>query len=82
MLEAFQLVLRKNQDYNAKVDRSSYFPMGLASYAQMIHVKSQRLVSLAASGGAPNFESVRDTALDLINYATFLAEAVDSGEIK
>ena len=85
--EAQMLVLKKSQDYNngAKLtDRTSanardvYFPFGLQSYAHMIHTKSLRLVSLANqkrdSGTIANFESVRDTTLDLINYASFLAE--------
>ena len=88
------LVLKKSADYNrlgmadrpsnaeeaaAFADRDAYFPFGLASYVQMLHVKTQRLVSLTAKAaqGAPNFEGVRDTALDLINYASFLVERTD-----
>ena len=84
------LVLRKSADYNkneltgdAAGDDSSlrdvYFPLGHASYAQMIHVKSQRVLTLvdAELKGRPvNFEGLEDTSLDLINYASFLAERV------
>lgn len=78
MMEAAALCQRKAEDYNGgTVSRDAYFPFGLVSYSQMIHTKSLRLVSLAQQGGAANFESARDTALDLINYATFLAEWLD-----
>lgn len=83
--EAQLLCLRKSQDYNQtggnagtfNASRDDYFPFGLSSYAQMIHTKSQRLISLAKKGKASNFESAMDTALDLINYASFLADWLD-----
>lgn len=84
--QAQLLVLRKSADYNhgkdpATVDRDVYFPFGAMSYAQMIHTKAQRLNSLvlkaADSGGAPNFESIRDTLLDVINYSSFWIERLD-----
>jgi hypothetical protein len=84
LAEAALLCARKSQDYNRgaanegdihSVDRDLYFPLGLASFAQMLHTKSQRLLSLAQNPDAPvAFESARDTCLDLINYAGFCAE--------
>jgi len=84
LAEAALLCIRKSQDYNQTsgttdphmIDRSSYFPFGTASYAQMIHTKAQRFNSLALKemrGQDANFEGLRDTALDLINYAGFFA---------
>jgi hypothetical protein len=84
--EAVLLCVRKSADYNQgmghddmhRVDRSAYFPFGAASYAQMIHTKSQRfnsLVKKSLAGDKPNFEGLRDTALDLVNYAGFYAAA-------
>jgi hypothetical protein len=70
--EAGLLAYRKGKDYNASVKRTDYFPMGLASYAQMLHVKSMRLVSLATAHKDPVNEKVRDTGLDIISYASFL----------
>lgn len=82
LIEAAALAAKKGQDYNDGVPRSAYFPLGLASYAQELHKKSLRLVSLAKRPGSrPRNESVRDTALDMINYACFLAEAIDKGEV-
>jgi hypothetical protein len=48
----------------------------------MIHTKSQRLNSLAVSDrqNNPNFESVKDTSLDMINYCSFLADYLEEQE--
>jgi hypothetical protein len=68
------LALRKAADYNAGQARDSYFPLGLASYAAMIHVKSQRLLSFARSPREALNEPVMDTLHDMINYASFAAD--------
>lgn len=86
LAEAALLCIRKSQDYNNdqrgvdphNVDRSSYFPFGTLSYAQMLHTKAQRFNSLASKqllGEAANYEGLRDTALDVINYAGFFIAA-------
>ena len=84
-IDAVELCIKKSQDYNNGQDkpasRKEYFPFGLLSYAQMLHTKTQRLNSLAQQTKAPNHESIRDTLIDLINYAGFAAEAIDKGEI-
>lgn len=68
----------KGNMYNrGQVQRDDYFPFGHASYTQMVYLKALRLVSLvevAALGKKINFDSVEDTVLDLLNYATFYAE--------
>lgn len=83
--EVTEIAIKKSQDYNngngQPISRANYFPFGLLSYAQMLHTKSQRLNSLAQQDKSPNNESVRDTLLDMINYATFAVEAIDKGEI-
>lgn len=82
LAEAALLCIRKSQDYNQgaadldphKVDRIPYFPFGAVSYAQMIHTKAMRFNSLVLKemrGQGSNFEGLRDTALDIINYAGF-----------
>lgn len=79
LAKAALLSIKKSEDYSngkgadpAKIDRSNYFPFGAISYAQMIHVKSQRFVTLAPKPeGSAVYEGLRDTALDLINYAGF-----------
>jgi hypothetical protein len=81
LAEAGLLAMGKGEDYNKHQDpreaRDAYFPLGLPSYAQMIHVKSQRLLAFCDAerkGRKANFEGVRDTALDVINYGSFLAD--------
>ncbi len=92
LAQAALLCVLKSADYNQgmghldmhTVDRSSYFPFGAASYAQMLHTKSQRFNSLVLkqlSGGQPNFEGLRDTALDMINYAGFFVAAHEDGKL-
>jgi hypothetical protein len=39
-----------------------------------MHQKMTRLRSLLAADGDTNFESIDDTARDLINYASFFVE--------
>lgn len=81
--EAQLLCIRKADDYRNGAGHKSdagldvYFPFGLVSYVQMLHTKTQRLISLTRKEGSTNFESVTDTALDLINYASFLADWLD-----
>ena len=44
------LYLKKSADYNSDSKHyalSNYFPFGTASYAQMIHTKSMRILSVA-----------------------------------
>jgi hypothetical protein len=74
------LCIKKSEDYNHgqsdphTIDRTGYFPFGTISYAQMLHTKTERFVSLTRKemdGSASNFEGLNDTALDIINYAGF-----------
>lgn len=67
---AMLLTVKKHEDYNNSIKLVEYFPFGHKSYVQMLHVKLMRLRSLAENA-EPNFESVEDTVLDLINYAVF-----------
>lgn len=68
---AIATVIKKSEDYRAgAVTLGQYFPFGDKSYIQMLHVKTLRLVSLA-DNPKPNFESVEDTVLDMINYGVF-----------
>lgn len=73
------LVLKKSEDYNGTAHpgeaRDAYFPFGTVSYAQMLFTKALRFVSLARKEGKdPNFEGLEDTALDIINYASFFID--------
>lgn len=76
-----EVVEKKHEDYNGETHTlESYFPFGLKSYVQMLHVKTQRLVQLANSEQEPNFESIVDTVKDLINYSVFTLAHLDTWE--
>jgi hypothetical protein len=75
--EGALLAAEKSKDYNGDRSRDEYFPFGALSYAQMLHVKTLRVVSLARkqlAGGVPTFEGIADSILDLMNYAAFGVE--------
>lgn len=79
LLEAAELQERKGQDYNGiatSVQQSDYYPRGAWSILDIVNAKYLRMVSVLETmqqGGKANFESVEDSAIDLINYASFLA---------
>ena len=86
--KAVLLCVKKSLDYNPEqtdihtIDRTSYFPFGTPSYAQMISTKSQRFVALThklLANQDTNFEGLDDTALDIINYAGFYLAWVEGG---
>lgn len=82
--EVAELRRRKGQDYNAGPTLQDYFPFGHTSHAQMLHVKNLRVLGLLAAmqqGRQPNFEGLLDTLKDLINYASFYAEAIIDGSL-
>ena len=75
--ECLELRQRKAKDYMAgNKSMADYYPFGSKSYLTMLNTKMQRLFALEASadlGNIPNFESMSDTLVDLINYASFFA---------
>jgi hypothetical protein len=83
LADAALLCVLKSQDYNQGMghenihttDRTQYFPFGNISYAQMLYTKAMRFNSLVKQNGKPNFEGLKDTALDMINYAGFFIAA-------
>jgi hypothetical protein len=77
-----ELIAKKGQDYNTKVQLTDYFPFGAVSYVQMIHLKSTRLRSLIEQKGPPNFDSIKDTLQDLIAYTTFYLHWLELEELK
>ncbi|TXH51686.1 MAG: DUF1599 domain-containing protein [Desulfurellales bacterium] len=77
VLPAMEMVVKKGEDYNAGPQLHDYFPFGDASYIQMVFLKAQRLVSLQMKEGAPNYEGIKDTLLDLINYIVFYLDYLD-----
>jgi hypothetical protein len=86
LLEAAEIQEAKGNDYNNKVSsvqQADYYVHGVWSIMDTIHGKYLRMVSVLETmeaGGKVNYESVEDSALDLINYTSFLA-AYMRGEV-
>lgn len=86
LLEAAELQERKGQDYNGahtSVQQADYYPRGVWSILDIVNAKYLRMVSVLEQmeqGGSANFESVEDSAIDMINYASFLV-AYMRGEV-
>ncbi len=74
---------RKGADYQSKVSdikQAEYYLHGSWTIYDTMHAKMLRLKSVlskAEAGEDLNFESIKDSCMDLINYASFLAAYVD-----
>ena len=76
LLEVTLLRVKRGGEYNrGGIVIPDYFPLGEVSYYQMCHVKLLRCKSLMGGG------DISDSLLDLINYATYWAEAHKRGDI-
>ena len=86
LLEAAELQERKGQDYQnplSRVRQADHYPRGVYTILDTINGKMLRMYSVLETmeqGGKINFESVEDSAIDMINYASFLV-AYMRGEI-
>jgi hypothetical protein len=77
-IQVAELVTKKGDDYNqGTVQLGDYFPFGDKSYVHMLHLKVLRLVSLVEKQGTPNYDSVDDTAQDLLAYVVFYLEYLE-----
>lgn len=78
LLEAADIQEKKGQDYNnavSSVQQADYYPRGVTSILDIINAKYLRMVSVLETmeaGGNVNFESIEDSAIDMINYASFV----------
>lgn len=78
LLEAAELQERKGQDYQnplSRVRQADHYPRGVNTIIDTMNGKMLRMYSVLETmeaGGKVNFESVEDSAIDLINYASFL----------
>lgn len=86
LLEAAELQERKGKDYQnplSRVRQADHYPRGVYTILDTMNGKMLRMYSVLETmehGGNINFESVEDSAIDLINYASFLV-AYMRGEI-
>lgn len=75
--DCIQLQNKKSQDYQnsvSSVKQADYYPHGITTiydimWAKMLRIKS--VMDVMKSGGKQNFESLGDSAMDLINYSSF-----------
>lgn len=86
LLEAAEIQNKKGQDYNGSetsVQQADYYTYGVYSLLDTVHAKYLRMMSVLEQmekGGKENFESVEDSAIDLINYASFIVAYI-RGEV-
>jgi hypothetical protein len=86
--ECAEIQIKKSNDYqnpNSRIVQADYYPRGVASIMDIIHAKVLRLWSVIEAMESdpnynPNYESIEDSAKDLINYASFLV-AYSRGKI-
>jgi len=71
--ECADLMRKKGQAYN-RVPQAEYYPGGLYDIWVMMHQKMTRMRSLLTAEGENNYESLEDSARDLINYSAFFIE--------
>ena len=80
--ECKELQLKKAQDYqnpNSNIKQADYYPNGCSSILDIMNTKMLRLGSVVETlqhdpEHKQNFESLEDSAKDLINYASFFVE--------
>lgn len=78
LLEAAELQERKGKDYQnplSRIRQNDHYPRGVNSILDTVHGKVLRMQSVLETmeqGGAINFESVEDSAIDAINYLSFI----------
>ena len=74
--DAYNVLLKKHQDYGAKNISNS--PGGpLNGLRVRMHDKMARINNLIDSGATPENESLRDSFLDLMNYAAIAQVVLD-----
>ena len=86
--ECIDLQLKKSKDYqnpNSTVKQADYYPSGVLTIHEIMHAKMLRMRSVMEAmmndkTYGTNFESLEDSAKDLINYASFFV-AYSRGKI-
>ena len=79
--ECAELQIKKSNDYqnpNSRIKQADYYPRGVLTILDIVYAKVLRMYSVieAMEGDEnyqQNFESIEDSAKDLINYSSFIA---------
>ena len=77
--ECAELQQQKSRDYqneNSRIRQADHYPRGCATILDIMQGKMIRMYSVMEAiehdpDYEPNFESIEDSAMDLINYASF-----------
>ena len=85
--QAARIQAKKGNDYqnpNSRIRQSDYYPRGCSTILDIMSGKVLRMQSVIEAmendpNYTPNFESLEDSALDLINYASFFAAYITGG---
>ena len=85
--QAAEIIDKKGSDYqnpNSRVRQADYYPRGCFTILDIMHGKMLRMHSLLETmekdpRTSPNYESLEDSAVDLINYAAFFASYITGG---
>jgi hypothetical protein len=85
--ECAELQLKKSNDYqnpNSNIRQADHYPRGIATLLDIAHGKILRMYSVTEAmqndpNYKPNFESLEDSAKDLINYGSFIAAYLRGG---
>ena len=83
--QAADLIHKKGNDYqnpNSKVKQADYYPNGAQTILDIMTGKVLRMTSVLDAmkedkDYLENFESLHDSAIDLINYSSFFAAYLD-----
>ena len=78
--ECIELQTQQANDYqnpNSKINQADYYPNGVMTLLNINHAKMLRMQSVVAAMQndpkyKPNFESLEDSAKDMINYCSFI----------
>lgn len=84
---AAEVQQKKGNDYqnpNSRVKQAMYYPRGCATILDTMQGKILRMQSVLEAmeldpNYEPNFESLEDSCVDLINYASFFAAYMNGG---
>ena len=86
LAECAEIQVKKSRDYqnpNSTVQQADYYPNGVQSIHDVRNGKRLRMKSvMEAMRGEdyePNFESLQDSCIDMINYCSFFVAYMNHG---
>jgi hypothetical protein len=75
--ECAEVQTKKGSDYqneHSRIRQADYYPNGVSTLLDMLRMQSVVAAMQSDPSYEANFESIEDSAKDLINYATFVVE--------